>query len=293
MISVTFPDGNSRPFEPGVSGADVAKSISPSLLKRTVAMNARRRAVGPVRRARSRRQDRVSDARGSPRPRTHPPRCRACDGRGRAVAVARHAGDDRPGDRERLLLRLRARRAVHAGGLRGDRQGDAPDHREGPPLHEGVLDAGAGQGLVQGEGRGVQDRTRRHDQGRRRPEDLQAGRVAGPLSRPAHDVDGQDRAGLQADEGRRRLLAGRFQPADAPAHLCHSLRQPGRPRRLPATSWRRRNAATTVGSAARWTCSTSRRRDRERSSGIPRAGRCSRPSSATCAGARTRPAMSR
>ena len=38
MISVTFPDGNSRQFEPGLSGADVAKSISPSLLKRTVAM---------------------------------------------------------------------------------------------------------------------------------------------------------------------------------------------------------------------------------------------------------------
>ena len=38
MITVTFPDGASRPFEPGLSGADIAKSISPSLLKRTVAM---------------------------------------------------------------------------------------------------------------------------------------------------------------------------------------------------------------------------------------------------------------
>ncbi len=38
MISVTFPDGNSRQFEPGLSGADVARSIAPSLLKRTVAM---------------------------------------------------------------------------------------------------------------------------------------------------------------------------------------------------------------------------------------------------------------
>ena len=38
MISVTFPDGASRAFEPGVSGLDVAKSISPSLAKRTVAM---------------------------------------------------------------------------------------------------------------------------------------------------------------------------------------------------------------------------------------------------------------
>lgn len=38
MISVTFPDGAARQFEAGVSGADIAKSISPSLLKRTVAM---------------------------------------------------------------------------------------------------------------------------------------------------------------------------------------------------------------------------------------------------------------
>ena len=38
MISVTFPDGASRPFDSGLSGADIARSISPSLLKRTVAM---------------------------------------------------------------------------------------------------------------------------------------------------------------------------------------------------------------------------------------------------------------
>jgi threonyl-tRNA synthetase len=38
MIHVTFPDGASRQFAPGVSGLDIAKSISPSLAKRTVAM---------------------------------------------------------------------------------------------------------------------------------------------------------------------------------------------------------------------------------------------------------------
>ena len=38
MISVTFPDGASRHFDAGVSGVDIAKSISPSLAKRTVAM---------------------------------------------------------------------------------------------------------------------------------------------------------------------------------------------------------------------------------------------------------------
>jgi threonyl-tRNA synthetase len=38
MISITFPDGAIRQFEPGISGTDIAKSISPSLAKRTVAM---------------------------------------------------------------------------------------------------------------------------------------------------------------------------------------------------------------------------------------------------------------
>src|SRR5579863_2335654 len=38
MIHVTFPDGARRAFEPGLSGLEIAKSISPSLAKRTVAM---------------------------------------------------------------------------------------------------------------------------------------------------------------------------------------------------------------------------------------------------------------
>ena len=38
MISVSFPDGASRQFDAGVSGGDIAKSISPSLAKRTVAL---------------------------------------------------------------------------------------------------------------------------------------------------------------------------------------------------------------------------------------------------------------
>ena len=38
MIEITFPDGAKRSYETGVTGADIAKSISPSLLKRTLAM---------------------------------------------------------------------------------------------------------------------------------------------------------------------------------------------------------------------------------------------------------------
>jgi threonyl-tRNA synthetase len=38
LIDVTFKDGAKRAFEAGISGLDIAKSISPSLAKRTVAM---------------------------------------------------------------------------------------------------------------------------------------------------------------------------------------------------------------------------------------------------------------
>jgi threonyl-tRNA synthetase len=38
MINLTFPDGAQRPFPPGSSGLEIARSISPSLAKRTVAM---------------------------------------------------------------------------------------------------------------------------------------------------------------------------------------------------------------------------------------------------------------
>ena len=50
--------------------------------------------------------------------------------------------------------------------------------------------------------------------------------------------------------------------AAAPAHLRHGLGHERGPRRLSSCSSRRPRSATTAGSAARWTCSTSRRRRR-------------------------------
>ncbi|MFL5064530.1 MAG: TGS domain-containing protein, partial [Xanthobacteraceae bacterium] len=38
MVTLTFPDGARREFPPGTTGLDIAKGISPSLAKRTVAM---------------------------------------------------------------------------------------------------------------------------------------------------------------------------------------------------------------------------------------------------------------
>ena len=60
MISVTFPDGASRAFEPGVSGLDIAKAISPSLAKKTVAMMLTAKWWTPPTPIR-RRQDRISE----------------------------------------------------------------------------------------------------------------------------------------------------------------------------------------------------------------------------------------
>src|SRR6201988_3564328 len=38
MVALTFPDGARREYPPGTTGLDIAKGISPSLAKRTVAM---------------------------------------------------------------------------------------------------------------------------------------------------------------------------------------------------------------------------------------------------------------
>ncbi len=53
-------------------------------------------------------------------------------------------------------------------------------------------------------------------------------RIRRPLPRPARAVHGQAE-GLQADEGRRRLLARRPPQRDAAAHLRHGLGEEGRP----------------------------------------------------------------
>ena len=129
---------------------------------------ARRHRRRPRRPDREGRQDRVPDARGPARAGADPPRRRPCDGGGGAVAVARHAGDDRPGDRQRLLLRLLPQRAVHAGRPAGDRKENARDHRARQTLHQGGLAARRGQARVQGEGRELQGRAGRcHSAGQR------------------------------------------------------------------------------------------------------------------------------
>ncbi len=39
MINITFPDGSVRQYEPGVSGLDIAKSLSNSLAREVLSIN--------------------------------------------------------------------------------------------------------------------------------------------------------------------------------------------------------------------------------------------------------------
>ncbi len=293
QITLTFPDGATRKVEAGTSGLERGQGHLAVAGQAHGGDEPRRQARRPRRSHHQGRGDQVRRAHRPGSPGADPARCRARHGGSRAGAVAEDAGDDRPRHRERLLLRLRQAGAVPPRRSRQDRKEDGRDHRQERAVHEGVLEPQAGEGFLPRARRELQGRAgRRHPRGPG-AEDLQAGRMARPVPRPAHDVDGRGRQGVQAAEDRRRLLARRSQPR----RCCSgSTAPPGPPRtssRTTCTGWRKPRSATTASSAARWTCSISRRRRRARCSGTPRAGRCSRRSSPTCAAASTRPATTR
>ena len=230
--SPTAPSGRSRPAS---TPADVAAAISKSLEKAALAARRRRPALRPVAAARAGRHGRHRHRQGRGRARADPPRLRPHHGPRRAGALARRQGDDRPGDRERLVLRLRPRRALHPRRPRPDRGADARDHRRPRPGALGGLGPRPRDPPLRGDERALQGRARRGDPGRRPDPDVLARPLAGPLPRPAPR---QHRPGaarrLQADLDRRRLLARRLAPPDAAAHLRRRLPHQGRPRRLPA-----------------------------------------------------------
>ena len=106
--------------------------------------------------------------------------------------------------------------------------------------------------------------------GRPADKNLQAGRLVRSLPRPAHDLDRQDRQRVQADESRRRLLARRFRTAKC-SRASTAPRLPSRRSSTPTSSRSRRpRSATTASSAARWICFTSRKKRPARCSGIPK-----------------------
>ena len=280
MISIQLPDGSRREYPGPVTVEEVAASIGPGLAKAALGgrigagqASARRRHELSHR---SRRAARDRHRQGRRRPRAHPPfdgaPARLC-GQG---AVSRRAGDDRPGHRERLLLRLRVQAPVHARGPRGDRGEDGRAREEGR--------AGRRAGSCRATRRSRISRRWARPTRRRSSPSIPAGRgrLALPrgafedLCRGPHVPSTRQAQALQADEGGRRLLARRLERT----RCCSaSTARPGRPRTScsgTCTCSRRPRSATTASSAASSTCSTSTRSRRAWCSGTRRAGRSGR-----------------
>ena len=130
-VAITLPDGAVRRYPAGTTGAAVAADISKSLGKAALAVIVDGRLADlsqPIERDAPLAIVTARDERGA---RAHPPRLRPHHGPRRAGALARDQGDDRPGDRERLVLRLRPRRALHPRRPREDRGAHA--RRSSPP----------------------------------------------------------------------------------------------------------------------------------------------------------------
>ena len=126
------------------------------------------------------------------------------------AAVPGRAGHDRPGDRRRLLLRLRLQAAVHAGGSGGDRRADARARRRPTTRSRAAcMPRDDAVEVLQGPGRALQGRDHRQHSGERGDQPVRAGRLGRPVPRPAR-AEHRQAARVQADEGRRRLLARRF-----------------------------------------------------------------------------------
>ena len=168
MVNVTLPDGSVRQFEAPVTVAQVASSIGAGLAKAALAGKVDGRLVDTCHLIDADAAARHRHRQGRRSARPDPPRRRARDGAGGAGAVSRYPGDDRPGDRGRLLLRLRARRAVHAGRSGRDRKAHGRDRQARPADPARGLGARGRQARVRRAGRDLQGADhRRHDPARR------------------------------------------------------------------------------------------------------------------------------
>ncbi len=141
MVALTFPDGARREYPPNTTGLDIAKGISPSLAKRTVAMaldGVVADLADPI----------EKDAKIEFLTREDP----------RALELIRHDAAHVMAEAVQALwpgtqvtigpvidngfyLRLLPQSAVHAGRPAGHRKEDARDHRQGRRLHQGGLAA--------------------------------------------------------------------------------------------------------------------------------------------------------
>ena len=235
MFKITLPDGSVREMPEGSTPADVAAAIGPGLAKAALAA----RVDGEVRDLNRPFEGDAEPgaghlARREGRARAGPPRLRPCAGRGGAEAVSRHPDHLRPGDRRRLLLRLRpgARTAGRSPTriCRRSRRRCAGSSPRDEPLVREVWSRERRPRLLRKAGRDVQGRmgdgAARGRADHHVPLGPWRGRLDRPVPRAAPRLDRQARsAGVQADPCVGRLLARRPEQPDAEPHLRHRLAQ--------------------------------------------------------------------
>ena len=207
MFKIALPDGSVKEMPEGSTPADVAAAIGPGLAKAALAAKIDGEVRDIMRPFEGDSQPRADHLAGRGRGAgARPPRLRAHPCRGGAEPLSRHPDHLRPGDRRRLLLRLRAdRRArpVHRGGAAGDRGGDAADHRRATSrwsARSGTRDDVRALFEKQGErvqGR-VGDGAARGRADHHVPFRPWRGRLDRPLPRPAPRLDRQARPAVRS-----------------------------------------------------------------------------------------------
>ena len=224
QLTFTLPDGAERAYPAGVTAAEIAADIAPSTRQARDQRHARGPPRGPRLAAGGGRRARHQHREGRGRvARADPPRLRPRHGPSGAGAVAGRPRHHRTRDRERLVLRLRPRGALHPRGSGRHRGPDARDRRRARPRANGGLGPRARARPLRGP-RALQGGAHRGDPRGSADPHVLARRLAGPLPRapsPAHRPASRRR--LQADARLGRLLARRRHRQAAPAHLRRGL----------------------------------------------------------------------
>ena len=289
-ITITLPDGSHREYPAGTTAADVAARSASGWPRRPLrrrSMATRSISAVPLRRRRS-------GGHHHGRHRGRPPRAapldRPCDGAGGHPAVPGRQVLHRPGDRERLLLRLRAaRRAhVHRRRPRAHRGADARDHQGRPAVRAPRAVAPTRRSRVRRpalQGRDHRAGPSRRERGRRRARHRR-GRCRRTSASTATATSSSTCAEARtcrrpagSDTSSCRRSPARTGGATRRARCCSASTAPrGSPRprcRRTSTSSPRPRSATTAGSPPSSTCSASRASSAAASpSGTPRARSC-------------------
>ena len=252
MPVVTLPDGAQRRFDGTVTVAEVASSIGAGLAQRGACRQGQRQAGRYVLSIETTPTVRIVTEKDPDGARDHPPFDRAPARAGGAVGCFPEAQVTiGPVDRGRLLLRLRLqRRRSRPRTSRRSRRDAGNRHGGSQPCARRVMSRDEAVQFFTNMGEHYKAEIIAGISGGPRPISLvRPGRLGRPVPRPARAVHRQAQ-GLQADEGRRRLLARRFAQRDAAAHLRHRVARREGARRLPARGSKKPRSATTAASAS-------------------------------------------